>query len=170
MKRLLLLILAGLLFIPSFMFKMEEASAQWWLFQNPILGKEVQDFTLGDLSGEQKSFDALRKGQPAILFFWTTWCPHCRIQLEMLNESADDIEAKGIKIILIDLGEDGRKVRRYIDSRNYKFDVLLDENGEAADQFNVEGIPTFVYINKKGTVLAVEHEIIGNYEEILLNE
>ena len=163
MKKIFILMLAGLLLLPIGL----EASAQWFLFQNPLLGKQAPDFTLKNLSGEQRNFSALRSESPAIIFFWTTWCSHCRSQLKELHVSAEQIRNKGISLVLVDLGEDRQKVKQYIEREQIRFEILMDETGEVAGEYGVRGIPTFVYVSKDGIVKAVEHEIIRNYEEIL---
>ena len=48
---------------------------------------------------------ASRQDKKAILIFWATWCPHCYEDIGAINDSFASIENKGIKIILVDVGE-----------------------------------------------------------------
>lgn len=141
-------------------------SAQWFLFQNPLVGKEYKDFSLLNLSGEEKTLSVLREGKATIVFFWATWCPHCRSNLEKLNTNADQISARDINVVLVDLNENRDAVKKYLDRNKIDFDCLLDQDGKAADLYSVQGIPTFVYIAANGIVKSVQHELVDDYEKV----
>ncbi|MBN1870179.1 MAG: TlpA family protein disulfide reductase [Candidatus Omnitrophica bacterium] len=135
---------------------------------NPLLGQLAPDFTLLTLSGRSESMNSVRAGQPAILFFWTTWCPHCRSQLAALNGQRADIEGQGIKVILVDVGEDSRKVKAYVDSENISYDSFLDKDGIVSEKYNIIGFPTFFLLSREGRVLSEEHALLPDYKEVLL--
>jgi peroxiredoxin len=77
----------------------------------------------------------------------------------------EDIEKKGIKIILVDIGESLPEVQSYIKKNNIRFEVLLDEDEKVSEQYNLVGVPTLVFVDKDGLARAVEHSIPDNYEE-----
>jgi len=135
---------------------------------NPLIGQLAPDFTLGTLSGRDETMSLICSGQPAMIFFWATWCPHCRRQLTELTQQRADIEGKGIKVILVDVGEDLRKVKAYFNAKNISFDTFLDQDGVEADNYKIIGVPTFFFINTEGTVVAAGHSLISDYEETLL--
>lgn len=146
---------------------MPDVQAQWFLMENPLLGKSAPEFSLQNLSAQKKGLAELRGEKGAILFFWATWCPHCRTQLALVNEKKQELAAKNITIILVDLGEPPQQVQQYVDVNGITFEVLLDQYGEAADLYSVAGIPTFVFVNAQGVVKAIEYELPSNYEELL---
>ena len=156
-------IVIAFIFLPL----ISQSSAQWFMFQNPMLGKEAQDFQLKTVSGQDRSFSQIRDDRAAIIFFWATWCSHCRTSLTHLNNSADDLSSKDISIVLVDLGETQADVRQYLKSNGISFDTLLDSDGSVADQYGVQGIPTFVYVGTNGIVKSVGHELLEDYEKIL---
>ena len=158
-KWVYLMCVMGVLTMPF----LSASSAQWFLFQNPMLGKTAEDFQLPSVSGESRQFSRIRGQQPAILFFWATWCPHCRTSLEMLNQKRQEIQDQGIRVVLLDLGEDPREVREYLDRGEIQYDSLIDGAGEVAQQYGVQGIPTFVYISSEGTVKNVGHQFLEDY-------
>ena len=61
------------------------ARGQFLFFQNPNVGKAAPDFTLATLDGDEVNMTQYREGKRAIIFFWATWCPHCRVALKELN-------------------------------------------------------------------------------------
>jgi len=144
-----------------------QSQAQWFLFRNPLLGKQAKEFSLKDLSGKQQSLSALRESRPAILFFWATWCPHCVRQLTDLKQHADDFMRKDIQLILIDLGEDAETIRNFMKRKGVLFDMLIDVTGDVASDYGVRGVPTYVFINKEGIVQAVKHVLPEDYERFL---
>ena len=156
-------LIVGLLFIAL---KSSQAMGQFFEMENSMIGKPAKDFTLKTLGGQDKSMTKLRDGGNAIVFFWATWCPHCREQLKQLSEQGDEIQKKGIKVFLVDIGENNREVQSYVERNKVPFEVFLDVDSVLAEDYNVIGVPTFFFINKDGIVKDVEHCIPDNYEEI----
>ena len=136
---------------------------------NPLVGQLAPDFTLEMISGQEVNMTQYRSGQPAMIFFWATWCPHCRKQLKELTQNRQAIEASGIKILLVDVGENSQKVLEYANANNISFDVFLDESTEIASKYKISGVPTFFFINGDGTILDVKNVLPTDYQKILLH-
>ena len=109
-----------------------------------------------------------RDGKSAIVFFWATWCPHCREALKELNGQAAQLEEKGIKVLLVDIGESAAEVNEHVTRNKINFEVFLDTESTLSEPYGIIGVPTFFFLNDKGIVNAVEHALPDNYEEILL--
>jgi len=144
-----------------------QARAQFFMFENPMVNKKAPDFTTQTILGGQQSLDQYRDGQKAIIFFWATWCPHCRKQLSELSNLMSNLEEGGVKIILVDLGEQPEQVKAYLQKNKIDHEVFLDERQEVAEQYGIIGVPTFYFVNKDGVIKAVEHEIPSNYAKFL---
>ena len=157
------LILLALIFVG---FGPGYASGQFF-FQDQetmLVGKAAPDFKLKMLSGKESSLTGFRNGQNTIVFFWATWCPHCREQLAQLTKEKEAIERKGIKIALVDLAEEVPQVRAYVEKYKVDSDVFLDQDGKVSEQYSVIGVPTFFFVNKEGVIKSVEHALPENYE------
>ena len=166
MKNVLRVVILTLLtFLP---FRQTAAMGQFFEMENIHLGRQAPDFTLKTLGGKSTVMSQYRAGQPAIVFFWATWCPHCREALEDLNNRKDQLAQKGIKVILVDLGESIEEVRPHIQKNKIGFEVFLDEDTSLAEAYGIIGVPTFFLLNKDGMVQAVEHELPQDYEQLLL--
>lgn len=135
---------------------------------SPLVGQLAPDFTLEVTSGKMVNMTQFRDGQPAMVFFWATWCPHCRTQLKVLTKNRRAIEANGIKIMLVDVGESVQSVQKYINVNSISFDVFLDESTEIAGEYEIVGVPTFFFINREGVILDVKNALPDDYQEILL--
>jgi len=135
---------------------------------NSLIGQLAPDFSLETISGQEIRMTQFRSGQPAMIFFWATWCPHCRKQLKELTQNRLAIEANGIKIILVDVGESAREVQEYIYANNISFDVFLDDNAEVAKEYKIVGVPTFFFVNEEGIIVDVKNVLPDDYQEVLL--
>ena len=152
--------------ILSLAFCVHNGHAQFFDAANPLIGSEAVDFTLPDVSGDKVVMSQFRQGKDAIIFFWATWCPHCRTQITTLNSRSADLEKNGIKVLLVDLGEDAGMVSAYLEKNNIKFPAVLDHDYSASDQYGVAGVPTLVFIDKNGVVKGVENYLPEDYMQM----
>lgn len=156
---IILVVVTALFFNPA-------ARAQFFFLQNENVGKEAKDFTLKRLHKEKASLNDVRDGKKAVVFFWATWCPHCRQALGELNRERQEIEKKDIRIVLVDVGETEQIVGRYMEKNKIEMDVFLDEESEVAGDYGLIGVPTFYFIDEKGIVTDVQHGLPEDLEAV----
>lgn len=161
----LLMVLVVLSFLNALVLGVKPATAQLFVMENPLLGQKAPDFTLNNTKGESMSMTKYRDGKPAILFFWATWCPHCREQIVQLNKNRDEVAKKGIKIMVIDVGEPQAQVAKYLTKKNIQIDSFVDEDSEVSSTYGLIGVPSFFFIDKDGVVKAMEYFLPKNYED-----
>ncbi|MBF0387055.1 MAG: TlpA family protein disulfide reductase [Candidatus Omnitrophica bacterium] len=125
------------------------------------------NFTLTQTKGGQASLDGLRNGGKAVIFFWATWCPHCREQLKEMSAQKKALEELGAAVILVDIGEDKAAVDRFMAAKGYDFNVLLDLDSAVAEIYEIVGVPTIVFVGQDGTILDSGNSFPENYVEIL---
>jgi len=154
------LLVVGLL-TPSY------AMGQLFFFGHPLEGQTAPDFTLMTLSGESVNMTDYRAGRPALIFFWATWCPHCRAQLKELHAQTAALEQQGIKVLVVDLQEDAAHIRRYLKQNKMDLNVFLDAEASVADAYSIVGIPTFFLLDAQGTIVAVENILPDQVQTIL---
>lgn len=135
------------------------AAAQFYFLENPLIGEKAPDFIVDRIDGAQVDFGKYREGKRTIVFFWATWCPHCRVAISKLNESQGDLAQKNIKVMLVDLGEKANVVQRYAEKRKITMDIFLDKTQEIAEKYEIIGLPTLIFIDEQGIVRAIEHEM-----------
>ncbi|MDP9146935.1 MAG: TlpA family protein disulfide reductase [Acidobacteriota bacterium] len=68
-----------------------------------------------DAQGYQKLLDEYR-GKPLLVTFWATWCEPCRDEYPMLNELAKQYAPQGLKVVGVNLNDDGDLIlmRRFL--------------------------------------------------------
>lgn len=113
-------------------------------------GKLAPNFTLKNLDGEEVSLEDYR-GKIVLVNFWASWCKYCDMEmpdLQRLDEENDDLV-----VLAVNVQEDKKIVEEYISKGNYKFEVLLDEEGEIAKIYLVNGLPNSYFIDEDGILL-----------------
>src|SRR5579863_4177436 len=74
-----------------------------------------KDPALIDTQGYQKLLEQY-KGKPLLVTFWATWCEPCRDEYPMLNELAKQYAPQGLKVVGVNLDDDGDLIlmRRFL--------------------------------------------------------
>lgn len=74
-----------------------------------------KDPPLIDLQGYQKILQQY-KGKPLVVTFWATWCEPCRDEYPMLNDLAKQYAPQGLKVVGVNLDQDGDLIlmRRFL--------------------------------------------------------
>jgi peroxiredoxin len=157
-----------ILFLIIGAFATQVADAQFpFLIRHPLVGKAAPDFTLSTLTKKDVNFSEFRDGQTAVLFFWATWCPHCRVELKVLSERKDELQEKGIKLVLIDIEETAEQITNYLNMSGISVDVFLDKDAVVAESYSIMGVPSYFLVNNEGIVESVEHVFPENLEKIV---
>src|ERR1017187_9791576 len=74
------------------------------------------------------------KGKPLVVTFWATWCEPCRDEYPMLNELAKQYAPQGLKVVGVNLDDDGDLIlmRRFMARYKPVFpNVRKKKGGEA---------------------------------------
>jgi peroxiredoxin len=116
-----------------------------------LTGKPAPDFALSDLQGKSVKLSGLR-GKVVLLDFWATWCGPCRIEMPRVQKLHRDFRAKGLVVYGVNVGEETTKVRPFLTKNGYTFPMLLDRQKTVMDKYQVNGIPTLVIVDRKGTI------------------
>lgn len=116
------------------------------------VGESAPNFKLTNLAGKEVSL-ADFKGKAVVLNFWATWCPPCRAELPDFQK--EHKEAKDFVILTVNEQEDKKTVQSFMDKGKYTFPVLLDTQGKVGNLYQVRGIPTTYFIDKKGVIVDV---------------
>jgi len=132
--------------------------------ENPLIGKAAPDVVLPKTDGTSAGVISSRHGAKAILVFWATWCPHCYEELGTINENDADIEQKGIKVILVDVGEATQQVNNYFARRQMKLVSFVDGNDFMLEAYHLRGVPTLVFIDENGVIRNMTHEFPSDYK------
>ena len=139
--------------------------------QDVVLAEEEINFSLYDLSGDKITLSKFRNKNPAILLFWTTWCPFCLQALRNLNKIYPSLASDNITVLAINIQESELKVSKFLKRNPLLFKVLLDSDASVAYSYGLIGVPTFVFIDKKGEIVFQDNYFPQrNYKDYLIEK
>ncbi len=118
---------------------------------------EPLKLALYDLTGKLHTLSAY-KGQTVLINFWASWCPPCRAELPALNNAWAALRAEGVAMLAVNVGEQKRAVKAFLQDYPIDFPVLLDEQSSSLRRWHIKGMPTTVILNPQGEVA---HHIVG---------
>ncbi|MFH1679151.1 MAG: redoxin domain-containing protein, partial [Candidatus Eisenbacteria bacterium] len=97
-----------------------------------VMGGAGPDFTLENIEGKSINLAKTLEKGPVILDFWALWCKPCLQALPGTDEIARRYKEKGLTVLTIntDSPRSLAKVRSYVKSKGFSFEVLLDSNNQ----------------------------------------
>ena len=130
--------------------------------KNLVINKELKnysDITFLNIKNKELYLNDY-KGNLVLLNFWATWCAPCKDEMPSLDLLAENPNLDNLKIFPINIGKDTsqKSLTFFEDLRINNLEIYFDKNVELANKFLLRGLPTTVFINKKGEEFA---RIIG---------
>jgi thiol-disulfide isomerase/thioredoxin len=108
------------------------------------------------------------RGKYVYIDFWATWCGSCFGEMSYMKEIEKEYQDKNIIFISISIDDNITSWKRVIKKKEMEGIQLLakkEENG-FVEQFAVYGIPRYVFIDPKGTIINYEAPRPSNKEEL----
>lgn len=117
----------------------------------------LPQISVKDLDGKTVNFDqCVTPGQITIVSFWATWCKPCIQELINIDNLYEEWQKKyNVKLIAVSI-DDSRtapKVKPFVTSKNWTYDVLVDINSDLKRAMNVTNPPTLFLIDKTGKIV-----------------
>ena len=100
------------------------------------------------------------KNSLIIINFWATWCAPCIEEMPSLNRLQANTAFNNLQVIPINVGRENVEKSKnfYKKLKIENLEIYFDKDVELAKKFLLRGLPTTVFINKKGEEFA---RIIG---------
>ncbi len=148
----------------TFLFLLTSCSAQEGPKQQGA--SPAVEFSLESIKEQTINLSEYRGEGAVILLFWTTWCPYCINEIEMLNQLYEELGKDNVRVLAIDAGESLRTVKRYMRQIGPKFDVLLDRNLKVSGAYRINGVPFYIFIDKQGGIVSKGNYFPSNYKQL----
>ncbi len=134
----------------------------------PRVGDRAPDFRLGTVDGSTMRLADL-ENQPLILNFWATWCDPCRDELQTL----DAIKGEDLIVLPIAVRQPSEEVTAFAADLELDLPLLLDANGQVGESYQVRGLPTSLFVDRQGVVVArhvgpLDQETLHSYLDLLI--
>ena len=134
--------------------------------------KSLPSIKVKDLKGKIVNIQTIENdGNPIVISFWATWCKPCKKELnniaEVYEEWQDDT---GVKLVAISI-DDSRsaaKVKPYVNSSGWEYEIYLDSNKELARSLGVSTIPHTFLLDGNGNIVWDHRGYIEGDEDKLL--
>lgn len=112
------------------------------------LADDRLQFTGTTLSGAPFNGASLQ-GRPAVLWFWTPWCPFCN--QEAPNVSKVAAANPGVTFVGVAARSDVSAMQGFVSKYNLGFINLNDADGSIWARFNVPWQPAYLFVKRDGT-------------------
>jgi thiol-disulfide isomerase/thioredoxin len=105
-------------------------------------------FTATTLSGAPFNGASLQ-GKPAVLWFWTPWCPFCNAEAPGVSQVA--AANPGVTFVGVAAHSDVGAMQNFVSKYNLNFTTLNDTNGSIWALYNVPWQPAYVFYRADGS-------------------
>lgn len=129
-----------------------------------LLEKPANDFSVAWLQGKDilnhadQSHFSLNdlKGRPVILNFWASWCYSCRAEAKDFEAFWQRYRSSDIVVVGIAIQDTPDAAISFARQFGKTYVLGLDEDGKAAIDYGVTGVPETFVINREGKVVYKE--------------
>jgi thiol-disulfide isomerase/thioredoxin len=118
--------------------------------------KPAPRFRAKTTAGETFNNDSV-KGKVVLLEFWTTWCPYCRNEEQLIEQINREFSDKGLIVLAIDVAESKKTVKKYLDQHPRACRIVLTEDTNLAAMYHASSYPIYVVIDRDGNISAAQH-------------
>ena len=97
-------------------------------------------------------------GEVAVLNFWGSWCPPCRVETPEFQEVYTEVADDGVQFLGLNVKDTEQLANAFLDSKAITFPSLYDPRGEVALAFRdypASAIPSTIVLDAEFRVAAV---------------
>jgi len=165
MKERLALILPAALLLSAFVIAGSGRSINNEIPAPPAIGATIEDFTLPDVDGTNRTLASLKGKNGSVILFIAVQCPVSNAYNERMEQLAQDFKAKGINVIGINANstEDASTVKAHAAQNKLSFVILKDPGNKIADRLGAKVTPEAYFLDANNKL--VYHGRIDNSKD-----
>jgi thiol-disulfide isomerase/thioredoxin len=102
-----------------------------------------------------KSIDLAQfKGQVVMINFWATWCGPCRQEMPLLEDIYKKYKPMGFTMLAVNVEPDSKAAEAWLGklAKPVSFPVAFDVDSKVSKAYKVAGMPSTVFVDRKGNV------------------
>jgi peroxiredoxin len=123
---------------------------------SPREGFSAPDFTLDLLSSGQITLSNLR-GQVVMVNLWASWCPPCREEMPAIENVYQEYKHQGLEVLAVNTTyqDNEAEVAAFVKQYGLTFPILLDKTGAVSNRYQLRGLPSTYFVDRKGVIRSV---------------
>lgn len=121
----------------------------------PAIGATIDDFTLPDADGKDRSLTSLKGKSGTVLIFVATKCPVSNAYNERMEKLAQDFKGRGINVVGINsnAAETAEAVKAHATENKLTFPILKDPANKIADRLGASVTPEVYFLDAGNKLL-----------------
>ncbi|PKH33254.1 TlpA family protein disulfide reductase [Shewanella sp. ALD9] len=92
-------------------------------------------------------------GKVVYVDFWASWCAPCRKSFPWMNAIQAKYQQQGLEVVAINLDVDTALAHEFLSKLPAKFNLRFDPEGDIAQAFELQGMPSSFLFNRKGELV-----------------
>ena len=139
-----------------------------YALENLALGSVLPEASAERVGGATESLSDYR-GQVLLLDFWATWCAPCIASLPEVTTLQQVLGDEGFQVITISIDENVELVEQFMKNRmDLPFvNWFVGEQSKLYDDWAIQGVPTYIVVDREGVVRGRTHDVESLYDVIL---
>ena len=139
-----------------------------YVLDNLAVGQTIPETHAQRIGGDQESLSQYR-GNVLLLDFWATWCVPCIASLPDIERLTETLGDLGFQVITISVDENVELVEEFMESRADLpyINWFVGPESKLYNDWSIQGLPTYIVVDRDGTVLGKSIELEPLYKVIL---
>ena len=139
-----------------------------YALDNLTVGHEIPEAGAQRIGGDRELLSQYR-GSVLLLDFWATWCVPCIASLPDIERLSQMLGEQDFQVITISVDETIELVEEFMESRADLpyINWYLGSQSKLYDDWSIQGLPTYIVVDRDGTVRGRSFELETLYEVIL---
>jgi peroxiredoxin len=121
------------------------------------LGSKGKPMAFRATDQKKKNIDlaaAPYRGKVVAIYYWATWCDHCKERMDSLNDIYAKWAARGFDIVGVCVDKSPDSMNQFITSNGYKWSQVSDANGRLSNEMGVMTLPLMMLVDQQGNVVS----------------
>ena len=129
------------------------------------------DFTVYDKDNNKVKLSEYKGKKPVVVNFWASWCSPCKYEMPYFQEATNKYNNEDLEILMINVTDGMRETKEsaeeFMEKEGYNMNVMFDIDLDAANKYQLNGIPRTIFMDKEGNLV---YDHVGIMDEEMLNE
>ncbi|HXM82026.1 MAG TPA: TlpA disulfide reductase family protein [Burkholderiales bacterium] len=91
-------------------------------------------------------------GKTVLVNFWATWCVPCREEMPSIERLRRSLDGKPFAVLAVNVGENARAARSFVDAMPARFTWLLDRDTQTAKSWRARVLPASYVVGPDGRI------------------